>query len=101
MDMTKVWTAQHGRVYLHAMIDCCTGEPVGWSLELRCRDEEAIACVEAAAWPAAFRPANSPSAPTMAASSPPATSADTCLPSGSAIGVAATAILESQVFIES
>jgi putative transposase len=48
LDMTKVWTAQHGWVYLHAIIDCCTRELVGWSLELRCRDDEAIACVEAA-----------------------------------------------------
>jgi len=47
-DMTKVWTAQHGWVYLHAIIDCCTRELVGWSLELRCRDDEAIACVETA-----------------------------------------------------
>jgi putative transposase len=47
-DMTKVWTAQHGWVYLHAIIDCCTRELVGWSLELRCRDDEAIACVEGA-----------------------------------------------------
>jgi hypothetical protein len=36
MDMTKVWTAQHGWVYLHAIIDCCTREITGWSLELRC-----------------------------------------------------------------
>ena len=48
LDMTKVWTAQHGWVYLHAIIDCCTRELVSWSLELRCRDDEAIACVEAA-----------------------------------------------------
>ena len=47
-DMTKVWTAQHGWVYLHAIIDCRTREICGWSLELRCRDNEAIACVEAA-----------------------------------------------------
>jgi putative transposase len=47
-DMTKVWTAQHGWVYLHAIIDCCTREITSWSLELRCRDDEAIACVEAA-----------------------------------------------------
>ena len=36
------------RVYLHAIIDCCTREITSWSLELRCRDDEAIACVEAA-----------------------------------------------------
>ena len=28
-DMTKVWTAQHGWVYLHAIIDCCTREITG------------------------------------------------------------------------
>ena len=48
IDMTKVWTAQHGWVYLHAMIDCCTREIPGWNLELRCRDDEAIDAVEAA-----------------------------------------------------
>jgi len=26
VDMTKVWTAQHGWVYLHAIVDCCTRE---------------------------------------------------------------------------
>jgi hypothetical protein len=46
--MTKVWTAQHGWVYLHAIVDCCTRELVGWSVDLRCRDDEAIAVVEAA-----------------------------------------------------
>jgi putative transposase len=55
-DMTKVWTAQHGWVYLHAIIDCCTREITGWSLELCCRDDEAIACVEAAVWARGFRP---------------------------------------------
>jgi putative transposase len=56
LDMTKVWTAQHGWVYLHAIIDCCTRELVGWSLELRCRDDEAIACVEAAALARGIQP---------------------------------------------
>jgi putative transposase len=46
IDMTKVWTAQHGWVYLHAIVDCCTREITGWSLELRCRDDEAIDVVE-------------------------------------------------------
>jgi putative transposase len=48
IDMTKVWTAQHGWVYLHAIVDCCTREIAGWSLDLRCRDDEAIAVVDAA-----------------------------------------------------
>jgi putative transposase len=50
LDMTAVWVAKHGwtRDYLNAAIDCCTREIVGWSLELRCRTEEAIALVERA-----------------------------------------------------
>ena len=48
LDMTKVWTVQHGWGYLHVIIDYCTRELVGWSFELRCRDDEAIACVEGA-----------------------------------------------------
>ena len=47
MDMTKVWTAQHGWVYLHAIVDCCTREIPAWTLDLRGRTYEAIACVEA------------------------------------------------------
>ena len=46
MDMTKVWTAQHGWVYLHVIIDCCTHEITGWTLDLRTRAVEAIGCVE-------------------------------------------------------
>jgi len=56
IDMTKVWTAQHGWVYLHAMIDCCTREITGWNLELRCRDNEAIDAVEAAVLARGVRP---------------------------------------------
>jgi putative transposase len=48
IDMTKVWTAQHGWVYLHAVVDCCTREIAGWSVDLRCRDDESIAVIEAA-----------------------------------------------------
>lgn len=43
MDMTKVWTAQHGWVYLHAIVDCCTRELVAWTLDVRTRSSEAIA----------------------------------------------------------
>lgn len=46
MDMTSVWVAEHGWTYLNAAIDCCTREIVGWSLELRCRTQEAFAVVE-------------------------------------------------------
>jgi putative transposase len=48
LDMTSVWVAEHGWCYLNAIIDCCTREIVGWSLQLRCRAEEAIAVVERA-----------------------------------------------------
>jgi len=56
IDMTKVWTAQHGWVYLHAMVDCCTREITGWNLELRCRDDEAIDAVEEAVLARGVRP---------------------------------------------
>jgi putative transposase len=49
LDMTSVWVAEHGWCYLNAAIDCCTREIVGWSLELRCRTDEAIELVDAAA----------------------------------------------------
>lgn len=48
MDMTKVWTAAHGWVYLHVIVDCCTREIVGWAVDVRTRSNEAIACVEGA-----------------------------------------------------
>lgn len=49
LDMTSIWVAEHGWTYLNAIIDCCTREIVGWSLELRCRAEEATLVVEQAA----------------------------------------------------
>lgn len=49
LDMSSIWVAEHGWCYLNAAIDCCTREIVGWSLELRCRADEAIALVERAA----------------------------------------------------
>jgi putative transposase len=48
LDMTAVWVAEHGWVYLNAIIDCCTREIVGWELSLRCRAVEAIAVIETA-----------------------------------------------------
>lgn len=48
MDMTKVWTAAHGWVYLHVIVDCCTSEIAGWTVDVRTRSNEAIACVEGA-----------------------------------------------------
>jgi putative transposase len=48
MDMTKVWTAAHGWVYLHVIVDCCTREVTGWSIDTRTRSHEAIACVDGA-----------------------------------------------------
>jgi putative transposase len=49
LDMTSVWVAEHGWVYLMAAIDCCTREIVAWHLETRCRAREAIALIEHAA----------------------------------------------------
>jgi putative transposase len=48
LDMTSVWVAEHGWVYLNAIIDCCTREIVGWDLTLRCRAQEAITVIETA-----------------------------------------------------
>jgi putative transposase len=48
MDMTSVWVVEHGWCYLNAAIDCCTREIAGWSLEVRCRAQEAIAVVDRA-----------------------------------------------------
>ncbi len=44
--MSSIWVAEHGWTYLNAAIDCCTREIVGWSLELRCRTDEAIDLVD-------------------------------------------------------
>ena len=46
LDMSSIWVAEHGWTYLNAAIDCCTREIVGWSLELRCGTDEAIALVD-------------------------------------------------------
>ncbi len=46
LDMTSVWVAEHGWTYLNAIIDCCTREITGWSLQLRCRTDEAIEVAE-------------------------------------------------------
>jgi putative transposase len=48
LDMTSVWVAEHGWCYLNAAIDCCTREIAGWSLELRCRAQEARAVIDRA-----------------------------------------------------
>lgn len=57
MDMTSVWVAEHGWVYLSAIIDCCTREIVGWDLGLRCRAVEAITVIERAVCQQAIAPA--------------------------------------------
>lgn len=49
MDMTSIWVAEHGWCYLNAIIDCRSREIVGWSLDLRCRAQEARSLIEAAA----------------------------------------------------
>ena len=46
MDMTKLWVAQHGWAYMHAIIDCLTREITAWTLDLRARTKEAIDCLE-------------------------------------------------------
>jgi putative transposase len=56
MDMTSVWTAEHGWTYLNAIIDCCTREITGWSLEVRCRHQEAQAVLEQAVLDRAIQP---------------------------------------------
>jgi putative transposase len=56
MDMTSIWVAEHGWCYLNAIIDCCTRELVGWSLDVRCRASEAIAVFEAAIARSGFVP---------------------------------------------
>jgi len=48
LDMTSVWVAEHGWCYLNAAIDCCTREITGWSLEIRCRAQEALAVIDRA-----------------------------------------------------
>jgi putative transposase len=56
LDMTSIWVAEHGCCYLNAIIDCCTRELVGWSLDVRCRAGEAIAVFEAAIVASGFVP---------------------------------------------
>jgi putative transposase len=56
LDMTAVWVAEHGWVYLNAIIDCCTREIVGFKLSLRCRAVEAIAVIERAVAEQGIRP---------------------------------------------
>jgi putative transposase len=56
LDMTAVWVAEHGWVYLNAIIDCCTREIVGWDLSVRCRAKEAIAVIERAVAEQGIRP---------------------------------------------
>ena len=47
MDMTSIWTAEHGWCYLNAIVDCCTREIPAFALDIRCRRQEALAVVEA------------------------------------------------------
>src|SRR5512143_1835720 len=57
LDLTSVWVAEHGWVYLMAAIDGCTREIVAWQLETRCRAKEAIALIERAATERGIPPA--------------------------------------------
>jgi putative transposase len=56
LDLTSVWVAAHGWVYLMAAIDCCTREILAWHLETRCPAKEAIALIEQAAAERAIAP---------------------------------------------
>jgi len=56
LDMTSVWVAEHGWVYLMAAIDCCTRAITAWHLETRCRATEAIGLIEQAAAERAIAP---------------------------------------------
>lgn len=56
LDMTSVWVAEHGWVYLNAIIDCCTREITGWALDVRCRAQEASAVIEEAIGDRAVEP---------------------------------------------
>jgi len=56
MDMTSIWSAEHGWSYLNAIIDCCTREITGWSLDVRCRHHEAQAVLKAAVAERQFEP---------------------------------------------
>jgi putative transposase len=48
LDMRSIWIAEHGWCYLNAVIDCCTREITAWSLDVRCRAQEAIAVLDVA-----------------------------------------------------
>ena len=56
LDMTKVWTASNGWCYLHVIVDCCTREVPGWTLDVRTRTIESIGCVEGAALARGIQP---------------------------------------------
>jgi putative transposase len=48
MDMSWLWCGKDGRGFLFAVVDCCTGECVGYVFARRCRTDEALACLEKA-----------------------------------------------------
>jgi putative transposase len=56
LDMTSVWVAEHGWCYLDAAIDCCTREITAWSLDVRCRAQEAIGVIDRAVIERAITP---------------------------------------------
>jgi len=47
VDMTRASTAARIWVYLRVIVDCCTREVCGWTIDMRTRSTEAIVCVEA------------------------------------------------------
>ena len=91
LDMTSVWVAEHGWVYLNAIIDCCTREIVGWDLTVRCRAHEAIAVIEQAVADHGVRPGQLTLGTETAPRSPPERPDSCSPPSGSPTAAAATA----------
>jgi putative transposase len=91
LDLSSVWVAEHGWCYLQAAIDCCTREIVDWSLELRCRTQEATALVERATTVRGIEPGGLTLGTDMARPSPAGLSAPASASSASTTAAAATA----------
>jgi len=96
LDMTSVWVAEHGWCYLNAAIDCCTREITAWSLEVRCRAQEAIAVIDEAVGDRGARAEPSRSAQTTAPPSRAARSGRGSPSTGSFTVAAATATLRAR-----
>jgi hypothetical protein len=62
--MTSIWSPSTAGPHLNAAMDSCTCEIVGWSPELRCHTNEAIALLDAALASRGIEPSSRRSAPT-------------------------------------